>query len=48
MSYLTRTPIRRPLTGRTPVPERRGHDLITSGTAGIGCTPTTAIVGGAR
>ncbi|SCL17742.1 hypothetical protein GA0074694_2114 [Micromonospora inyonensis] len=48
MSHLTRTTIRHPLTGHTPVPELRGRDLITSETAGIGCTPTAAIVGGAR
>ncbi|MFI6163075.1 hypothetical protein ACIA59_24375 [Micromonospora haikouensis] len=47
MSNSTRIPIRQPLTGHT-LPELGGYDLITSGTAGIGCTLTAAIVGGAR
>jgi hypothetical protein len=48
MSHLTHTPIRPPLTRHAPTPELRGYDLITTETAGIGCTPTAAIVGGAR
>lgn len=42
------TPVRRPLTGHKPAPQLPADDLITSGTAGISCTPTAAIVGGAR
>lgn len=48
MPRLNRTPICRSLTGHTPAPQLRGYDLITSGSAGISCTPTAAIVGGAR
>ncbi|WP_018588550.1 hypothetical protein [Salinispora arenicola] len=47
MSNSTRIRIRQPLTGHT-LPELGGYDSITSGTAGIGCTLTAAIVGGAR
>ncbi|RLK24728.1 hypothetical protein DER29_2659 [Micromonospora sp. M71_S20] len=46
MPHLTCTPTRRTLTGQTP--DLLGCDLISSESAGIGCTPTAAIVGGAR
>ena len=48
MPHLNRTPGCQPLTGLPPAPERRACDLITSEAAGIGCTPTAAIAGGAR
>ncbi|MGC4856660.1 hypothetical protein ACLQ24_25635 [Micromonospora sp. DT4] len=47
MSTSTRIAIRQTLTGH-PLPELGGYDLITPGTAGIGCTLTAATVGGAR
>lgn len=42
------TSVRRPLPDHAPASQPRGYDLIIRGTAGIGCTPTAAIVGGAR
>ncbi|TQJ23761.1 hypothetical protein FBZ33_4075 [Micromonospora sp. A202] len=42
------TSVRRPLPSHAPAPQSPGYDSITRGTAGIGCTPTAAIVGGAR